>query len=746
MKKLISMLAVLISLMISYATASEADIIYISEPQTFMVSVLYENDDVTINLIDPEGNKVSLDSENVEKFETEGSLLIVVKDAAEGQWKIEYDKGSNESIQVSAQLYEEPIWIDSLVVQNITDTTVDVKFSVSHSEDFYINYEIYLGTDADMTSSRELDWGSGKTNSEIVATVDFQDVNTYDEYYIMVYAYYEDNGMTYFDEAVSEPFAFNNAEEIEGLEDYYVEINETLATVYVSLDNYVSYGTKGAYVTVKEDGTAVYEEFLEDEYELQHAYSDGISEIEIAVSIMNSDGRVSEDTVKTINLTDESEFRLQLPEASIQKNFRYTFGYSNADEHEVFFTVNNEETKSIVLNGTASYYFALAEYQNEIYIEYMDKNNVKHIFQQSVAVDDVPPALTIYEDLDGITTEKEKIIVTGKTDSGSKLTINSTEVEINENGTFSYEATLVSGVNQIEINASDEIGNTTTYVMKINRQTNNALVGNVVEGEKSNKILEFIPLAIALFASIFGIIELSIVASGKKKNTPKKTVFKRFNVVLLVFSLISTAACGVWYFFRRKFEKSEEYIDMALDFPKQAYKYLETTKLALILIIVFAAITVLAILLVILANVMKKHESKVKPVKETKKDKKVTVNQSPEISQQVKQDDVKVEVNKTAQNEKEEIKQEEKAELVEGTSETDETKVEETAESTVEVIETKVDEVADANNDVVETPVEVPVKEEAQSAEEFVFCGYCGAKIKESSKFCGKCGKKRPDK
>ncbi|MBQ8281530.1 MAG: hypothetical protein IJZ25_03905, partial [Lachnospiraceae bacterium] len=273
MKKLISMLAVLISLMISYAVASEADIIYISEPQTFMVSVLYENDDVTIGLIDPEGNKVSLDSDNVEKFETEGSLLIVVKDAAEGQWKIEYDKGSNESIQVSAQLYEEPIWIDSLVVQNITDTSVDVKFNVSHSEDFYINYEIYLGADPDMTSSRELDWGSGKTNSEIVATVDFSDVNTYDEYYIMVYAYYEDNGMTYFDEAVSEPFTFNNIEKIEGLEDYYVEVNETLATVYVSLDNYVPYGTEGAYITVKEDGTAVYEEFLEDDYELQYAYN-----------------------------------------------------------------------------------------------------------------------------------------------------------------------------------------------------------------------------------------------------------------------------------------------------------------------------------------------------------------------------------------------------------------------------------------------------------------------------------------
>ena len=361
--------------------------------------------------------------------------------------------------------------------------------------------------------------------------------------------------------------------------------------------------------------------------------------------------------------------------------------------------------------------------------------------------------MTIYEDLDGITTEKEKVIVTGKTDSGSKLTINSTEVEVSENGTFSYEATLISGVNQIEINASDEIGNTTTYVMKINRQTNTAMVGNAVEGEKSNKILEFIPLAIALFASIFGIIELSIVASGKKKNTPKKTVFKRFNVVLLVFSLISTAACGVWYFFRRKFEKSEEYIDMALDFPKEAYKYLETTKLALILIIVFASISLLAILLIVLANVMKKHESKVKPVKENKKAKKAASNQAPAMPQQVKQNEkaeIKQEVIEPVKQETTEVEQDKQEEVitapVEKTGETVETEVEKPAESTGEIVEQVTEKVAKATNDVVETPVEVSVKEETQPVEEFVFCGYCGAKIKESSKFCGKCGKKRPDK
>lgn len=78
--------------------------------------------------------------------------------------------------------------------------------------------------------------------------------------------------------------------------------------------------------------------------------------------------------------------------------------------------------------------------------------------QMGILFDIKAPTLNLASPMDGEETQSETILVSGSTDSDTKITVNTIEV-VNNNGSFSYELTLVPGVNGIKVIAEDPSGN-----------------------------------------------------------------------------------------------------------------------------------------------------------------------------------------------------------------------------------------------------------------------------------------------
>lgn len=81
-----------------------------------------------------------------------------------------------------------------------------------------------------------------------------------------------------------------------------------------------------------------------------------------------------------------------------------------------------------------------------------------------------PPNLAI-EPKEDIVTKNETILVNGKTDSGTDLTINGENIYVASNGIFSKEIKLADGVNTIEVSVVNSFGKKSKIIRQIFKET-----------------------------------------------------------------------------------------------------------------------------------------------------------------------------------------------------------------------------------------------------------------------------------
>ncbi len=115
---------------------------------------------------------------------------------------------------------------------------------------------------------------------------------------------------------------------------------------------------------------------------------------------------------------------------------------------------------------------ALDDGSHTITVNVMDNDgNSANEQTQSFTIDTTPPTLEITQPTEGLITNSNSVTVTGTTnDITSKpvtLTINGENVEVQPDGSFEKEVSLISGNNQITIIATDKAGKSTTIVRNV---------------------------------------------------------------------------------------------------------------------------------------------------------------------------------------------------------------------------------------------------------------------------------------
>lgn len=112
---------------------------------------------------------------------------------------------------------------------------------------------------------------------------------------------------------------------------------------------------------------------------------------------------------------------------------------------------------------------SLAEGQNTIFISSADaagnlNYSVRHVFLDTAA-----PGLVVNSPASGHRTSDSSVFITGETEPGAVVTINSREVPVGQTGSFSLESRLASGFNRFTVRATDSAGNSNETVVDVQR-------------------------------------------------------------------------------------------------------------------------------------------------------------------------------------------------------------------------------------------------------------------------------------
>jgi len=125
----------------------------------------------------------------------------------------------------------------------------------------------------------------------------------------------------------------------------------------------------------------------------------------------------------------------------------------------------NDQAVTIESNGSFVFPIVLEEGQNIIQLKATNRKGLETEIIRLVTLDTLPPSLDIKPIPEEVT--QELILIEGKTELGSVLTIDTQDVFIDEEGKFSYEYELLRGFNSIEVIAIDQASNATTVYLEV---------------------------------------------------------------------------------------------------------------------------------------------------------------------------------------------------------------------------------------------------------------------------------------
>jgi hypothetical protein len=133
--------------------------------------------------------------------------------------------------------------------------------------------------------------------------------------------------------------------------------------------------------------------------------------------------------------------------------------------------VNGDLTDKTEVKSDKSFTFknvSLEPGENEIKAKAMTDNDKESEYSSPVTITYVnkKPRLTVDSPSDGQTVKDNHLNVTGKTDSGNRVTVNGS-LAITSGETFSYTMQLQNGDNHLTVEATDDAGNTTKKDLKV---------------------------------------------------------------------------------------------------------------------------------------------------------------------------------------------------------------------------------------------------------------------------------------
>lgn len=473
-KLLIILLTIFLCLplcLVVHAETMETDLDYLYESQDIVIMVTWDVSEPSIVFISPDGIEYNPFSQyvNTNTILNEKSLYFTVKNAKSGLWRARYDKGSNNVLNVSMHTYSTPLFIDYFNIGTVSGNFIDVSFNVSADEEKYYRYKISAMTDH-AGAEKELFQSSGYTGSETSISVNLSSLSSHSAYRLKLHVWYTENQADIYDFAFSEnTFSYTNTDIDSYNTDYKLKVFPESGIINLSIPD-ITWRADSFLVAIFENGSAeptTFDEHSTDSAEtLQLTYNPQATKVDVEVSL-----KVNGVNTSPIRKTFEPKnFGISLPAGDATNSVSFPMTYKGMSSQLVNVKVNGYNTE-LVLNGDGELKINLGDNWNSIDISYEGTDNITWALSHELYVDRTPPILNMNQNYDNITLESDKLLVGGNVLDFNQVTINGSEVSVDDNGLFSMEINLNEGANIIEIIASDALGNEAKYTATVYRGT-----------------------------------------------------------------------------------------------------------------------------------------------------------------------------------------------------------------------------------------------------------------------------------
>lgn len=570
-KRILWMCSIVMILMLTfihgpvYAAAKQSEIITTTTQEDLTVMFTFDKEVVDIIFLSPSGERKTAADSDVTVSSGDLWSTYRISNAEVGKWSVEYDLGSNSEISYSVIEDNYGLWLQYLDLKKVSDEKVALSFEADFNDDnVYYGYEIYAISTIDSQAISKISDGNAKANEEKTVEVDLSRLSS-DVYVFRVDAYYQDDTAELFDSLESKQYDYTNPNEPTVIDDYKVFINADEFICNVDWSDYTNWSHDEYKIIVNADGENIYKAELENSVANDSIlYSSGTKNLEIYLAYKDN-GIWSAYKEKEINLENEM---LNNVSGEVTNSSEMEIAYKVNKERSLYVSVNGEEGNyKIKEEGTLA--FNLIEGNNTVYAQIESDDLIYYIIDTSVYFDAKPPAIILFDDLDGKTFYSDSVTLIGRMAGGNILRIVGEEVPLSEDGVFSYEVKLSLGENVIEMEAEDANGNISLRILTLYKGS--TLLNN---SESKKGWIQFLPLlASALTSALVIVLSIAFMKKNVKVIAKKKNTILVFVVWDMIVGIID-AGC-IWQFVKRYlFSNSMGYFELAERSASDAAKYL----------------------------------------------------------------------------------------------------------------------------------------------------------------------------
>ncbi|MCX7771830.1 MAG: hypothetical protein N2376_01795 [Clostridia bacterium] len=438
---------------------------------TLVIRVTWEKGEVQTTLVAPSGKRVPLvpGTPDTKVTATGTSLEAYIYNPEIGPWKIEFVGGGNGKVRAETTKIVEPLKITNLQASQAAGSN-DVTVSFSSTGDRQtgtFNYEIYLITDPKDMDGKLLYSASSSVGQAEGLTLSLNEVNSFSQYYVRINATSNANGIQDFDSSVSQPFSFRHQDDIPKVTGLVTAINEEDKTLSLSWDQ-LSEGTSldGYRVNLYQDDDAV--PFVTEDVStattnyITH-YTETAKKLKAEVSALRGGiagqpcvSELNTDTLKTLPI------QFTLPESRVTNRRDYRLPFKLVSPCKLIIRINDRES-SYDLKADGVLDLKLEPDTNHIELLMAAADGVEQAKTFDLVLDETPPQLNIYEDINGQKVSDSHVVILGNAEQSAIVTINDNPVVLDEKGDFTFEGKLRIGKNTLVVNARDGAGNISTY-------------------------------------------------------------------------------------------------------------------------------------------------------------------------------------------------------------------------------------------------------------------------------------------
>lgn len=450
------------------AAEEEQELVTLDTPRDVVFWVSWDTETPEIVFLAPDGRVYDPTAEAADTTTilSGTDLYYVILNAPAGRWRVRFDKGANQKLDISVHDYNPGLTIETFTVGEVEGDRIPVDFRVAGADSQRYSYRVSAMIDH-TGMEKELSSGSDTVGRDVGIRVPLNSLSTYSGYLLKLYVWYDDGGTDIFDFAFSDRFSYTNTAADQRAQDFALTVLPEEQVLIVAWPD-LPWNAEQVLVAVFEDGAA--EPAMFDEYDpkstdsVQLAYDPAAERVDVEFTVRFN----GVNTAPTRKGLSPAGFGLALPEGDSRNSAVISMTYTGFSRQPVDVTVNGYLTET-VLDGDGTLNLTLGDDWNEILAEFTDDGGITWQLRRNIFVDRIPPVLSMSRSYDGMQVDGGTLTVSGTAMDCASVTVNGEAVTVGDGGLFSREIKLTEGSNLITVIAADALGNESRYTAAVYR-------------------------------------------------------------------------------------------------------------------------------------------------------------------------------------------------------------------------------------------------------------------------------------